>query len=219
VLVLGDAHDSAMVEIARRRTASAVTNVCSAPDALGQLSEDSRRWACVICGSLDIARIMTIARAVRGHEFLRSRESGIDYFWSGGHQTALAELRSKFAGLDQVSFIAGDIVETLDPVKLGPLALVYVDGDSFRATSHVIRRLFVHNQQPGGAMVIEDYGHARFWAAVLRCTTSSTGARTATASSRRLGVCLSSSKTPPSASGPYVARERMVRRSLTAAEP
>ncbi|HEY0712212.1 MAG TPA: TylF/MycF/NovP-related O-methyltransferase [Polyangia bacterium] len=273
-LVVGDVHESAVTELMRRLRASGVASTCVAPDALGALVDGPTRWSCVICGSLDVARITATARLVRAHDrlcalpfeampdlgtayrvlctqrkdaeeafvsplllgpvdvfalyeeslrrfdrtcqvrdfldlaqvlmqvvnrgvpgnvaefgsykghsgylmakLLRAlgsdkhltmfdafanfpRESGIDYFWSGGHQTALDEVKARLAGLDRISLVAGDIVETLAPATLGPLALVYVDCDSFRATSHVIQKLFVDNLQPGGAMVFEDYGHA-----------------------------------------------------------
>lgn len=87
-----------------------------------------------------------------------SEEAGVDYFWSSTHEVSFEEVAGRLAELPNVHLVRGDFTATLPAADLGPVALAYVDCDSYRAVSFLARQ-FDDLVSPGGWMLFEDYGH------------------------------------------------------------
>lgn len=85
---------------------------------------------------------------------------GVDRFWSGTHKVVFEQVREKFRERGNVRLVKGDFTRTLPETATGPLALAYVDCDSFRATRFLLEYLWAQRIPDGGIVVLEDYGHA-----------------------------------------------------------
>lgn len=92
-------------------------------------------------------------------ESFPSESAGVDYFWSGTHQVQLEEVAAKLAPLEAVRLVPGEFERTIPNCGIEPIALAYVDCDSYRAVSYLAGALFEERLSPGGFMVFEDYGH------------------------------------------------------------
>jgi len=66
-------------------------------------------------------------------ESFPSEDAGVDHFWSDTHDVDYEEVRAKLAEFDNVTLVKGDLTETLGDSDLEPLALAYIDCDSYRA--------------------------------------------------------------------------------------
>lgn len=84
---------------------------------------------------------------------------GLDYYWSDTHIVDFAAVQEKFRAFPNVHLIKGDFTETLATSGLGPIALAYVDCDSYRATRYLLDTLMAGGVSPMGILVCEDYGH------------------------------------------------------------
>jgi len=85
---------------------------------------------------------------------------GIDGFWSGTHQVDIDTVRAKFSDRPNVELVQGDFTQTLARTTTGPLALAFIDCDSYRATRYLLPELWNGRLEDGGVVVLEDYGHA-----------------------------------------------------------
>lgn len=85
---------------------------------------------------------------------------GVDRFWSGSHKVDFAEVRSKFNDRPGVRLIRGDFTHTLSETETGPIALAFIDCDSYRATKILLEKIWEHRLSTGGVVALEDYGHA-----------------------------------------------------------
>jgi len=88
-----------------------------------------------------------------------SEDAGVDSFWSDTHEVNFDEVRSKFTNNDKVKLIRGDFTKTLDGSGITKLSFIYIDCDSYRATTYLMEKLFDEVLSPGGLLVLEDYGH------------------------------------------------------------
>lgn len=86
--------------------------------------------------------------------------SGVDRFWSGTHKVNFENVKAKFQDRANVRFVQGDFTRTLAQTDTGPLALAFIDCDSYRATQYLLDELWHRRLTPGGIVVLEDYGHA-----------------------------------------------------------
>lgn len=84
---------------------------------------------------------------------------GVDRFWSGTHEVSFEAVKAKFSEFDSVHFERGEFGTTFDQSRLGPIALAYVDCDSYRAVRYLAERIWNERLVEGGIMVFEDYGH------------------------------------------------------------
>lgn len=84
---------------------------------------------------------------------------GVDRFWSSTHPVSFADVQAKFASIARAVLVRGDFTETLPRTDLGPLAVAYIDCDSYRATKYLIDALVPEKISPRGLLVCEDYGH------------------------------------------------------------
>ena len=84
---------------------------------------------------------------------------GIDKFWSQTHRVDFDKVKAKFDGQSRVRLVKGDFTRTLAETDIGPVALAYVDCDSFRATRYLFEKLLRDHLVPGGVLICEDYGH------------------------------------------------------------
>lgn len=87
-------------------------------------------------------------------------EVGVDRFWSGTHAVDFNEVKKKFADRQNVRLVKGDFSQTLPQTDTGPLALAYIDCDSYRATKYLLEYLWSERIPVGGIVAMEDYGHA-----------------------------------------------------------
>jgi hypothetical protein len=85
---------------------------------------------------------------------------GMDAFWSDTHSVDFDEVKSKFLDRPNVQLVRGDFTNTFDSTGIRQLSFVYIDCDSYRATTYLMERLFDKVLAPGGVMILEDYGHA-----------------------------------------------------------
>lgn len=85
---------------------------------------------------------------------------GVDRFWSGTHHVDFDEVKRNFADRPNVKLTKGDFTQTLPHTNTGPLALAYIDCDSYRATRWLLEYLWSARIPPGGIICMEDYGHA-----------------------------------------------------------
>lgn len=85
--------------------------------------------------------------------------AGIDRFWSRTHDVDFADVKHKFEGRSNVVLVKGDFTRTLVETETGPLSLVFVDCDSYRATKFLLNKLWDERLVTGGLIVLEDYGH------------------------------------------------------------
>ncbi len=85
---------------------------------------------------------------------------GVDRFWSGTHKVDFADVKKKFQDRSNVRLIKGDFTKTLPQTDTGPLALAFVDCDSYRATRFLLDYLWTRRIPEGGIVAMEDYGHA-----------------------------------------------------------
>ncbi|MGJ8670786.1 MAG: TylF/MycF/NovP-related O-methyltransferase [Oceanococcus sp.] len=85
---------------------------------------------------------------------------GIDKFWSNTHPVNFETVRAKFTDEKNVQLVKGDFTKTLAGTDTGPLALAFIDCDSFRATLHVLEEIWDKRLSVGGIVILEDYGHA-----------------------------------------------------------
>lgn len=84
---------------------------------------------------------------------------GIDHFWNDTHSTGLTAVRARLAAFPNVTLVPGDFTQTLADSGLGPVALAWVDCDSYRATRFLFDALWDRHVVPHGALICEDYGH------------------------------------------------------------
>jgi hypothetical protein len=84
---------------------------------------------------------------------------GVDRFWSHTHDVDFHSVQGKFEGVGRVTLVKGDFTQTLASSGIGPIALAYIDCDSYRATRFLIDALMPSKIVPGGLLVCEDYGH------------------------------------------------------------
>lgn len=84
---------------------------------------------------------------------------GVDHFWSATHAVDFEAVRAKFADRPGVTLVKGDFTETLSASGMGPLALAYIDCDSYRATRFLLQTLPGTHLSARGVLVCEDYGH------------------------------------------------------------
>ncbi|MFZ7107202.1 MAG: TylF/MycF/NovP-related O-methyltransferase [Bacteroidota bacterium] len=85
---------------------------------------------------------------------------GMDAFWTDTHTVDFEEVKSKFRDRPNVQLVRGDFTTTFDTSGIRQLSFVYIDCDSYRATTYLMERLFDTVLAPGGVMILEDYGHA-----------------------------------------------------------
>jgi O-methyltransferase len=88
-----------------------------------------------------------------------SETLGVDHFWNKSHHVDFENVRSKFINFDNVTLVKGDFTQTLASSGLGPVALAYVDCDSYRATRYLFDALLPEKLSPRGVLACEDYGH------------------------------------------------------------
>ena len=84
---------------------------------------------------------------------------GVDHYWNQSHQVNFEEVRAKFKAFPNVTLVKGDFTQTLPGANLGPLALAYIDCDSYRGTRYLVQQLWDRHLAPRSALVCEDYGH------------------------------------------------------------
>ncbi len=84
---------------------------------------------------------------------------GVDHFWSETHEVDFEDVRTKLAPFSNVQLVKGDFTETLASTATGPLALAYIDCDSYRATRFLFDALLPDGISAGGLLICEDYGH------------------------------------------------------------
>ena len=85
---------------------------------------------------------------------------GVDRFWSGTHVVDFAQVQEKFRDRQNVHLVKGDFTRTLAQTDTGPLALAYIDCDSYRATRYLLDYIWNQRLSAGGIVAMEDYGHA-----------------------------------------------------------
>ncbi|MBP6335639.1 MAG: class I SAM-dependent methyltransferase [Bacteroidia bacterium] len=88
-----------------------------------------------------------------------TEEMGVDSFWSETHEVNYEEVKSKFADNNKVKLVKGDFTKTLADIKIDKLSFIYIDCDSYRASTFLMEELFDKVLSPGGLLVLEDYGH------------------------------------------------------------
>lgn len=88
-----------------------------------------------------------------------SETLGIDQFWNDSHPVDFEAVRARLAPFPNVTLVRGDFTETLARSDVGPVALAYVDCDSYRATHYLLDTIIDQHLVLGGMMVCEDYGH------------------------------------------------------------
>ena len=84
---------------------------------------------------------------------------GVDAFWSDTHEVNFEEVKSKFTDRSNVQLVKGDFTQTLNSVRPEMLSFIYVDCDSYRASTFLMEELFEKTLSSGGVMILEDYGH------------------------------------------------------------
>ncbi|MBK6837707.1 MAG: class I SAM-dependent methyltransferase [Bacteroidetes bacterium] len=84
---------------------------------------------------------------------------GVDAFWSDTHEVNFEEVKAKFTDRKNVELVKGDFTETLSTVRPAQLSFIYVDCDSYRATTFLMKELYDTVLSSGGVMILEDYGH------------------------------------------------------------
>ena len=84
---------------------------------------------------------------------------GVDAFWSDTHEVNFEEVKAKFTDRKNVELVKGDFTETLSTVRPVQLSFIYVDCDSYRATTFLMKELYDTVLSSGGVMILEDYGH------------------------------------------------------------
>jgi len=85
---------------------------------------------------------------------------GVDSFWSDTHEVNFEEVNSKFKDNNKVVLVKGDFTKTLETADIKKLSFIYIDCDSYRATTYLMEKLFDDVLSVGGLLVLEDYGHA-----------------------------------------------------------
>lgn len=85
---------------------------------------------------------------------------GVDRFWSGTHQVDFAQIQQRFSDRANVRLVKGDFTRTVLETDTGPLALTFIDCDSYRATRVLLAELWGSRVPVGGIVIMEDYGHA-----------------------------------------------------------
>jgi hypothetical protein len=85
---------------------------------------------------------------------------GVDSFWSGTHKVDFEAVKRKFRDRGNVRMIKGDFTITAAQTDTGPLALAFIDCDSYRATRSLLEYLWSNRIPVGGIVAMEDYGHA-----------------------------------------------------------
>jgi hypothetical protein len=85
--------------------------------------------------------------------------AGVDRFWGGTHKVDFESVRAKFTDRPNVRLVKGDFTCTLGQTDTGPLALAFVDCDSWRATAFLLENVWTQRLVPGGILALEDYGH------------------------------------------------------------
>ncbi|HNS11829.1 MAG TPA: TylF/MycF/NovP-related O-methyltransferase [Bacteroidia bacterium] len=86
-------------------------------------------------------------------------DMGVDSFWSDTHEVNYEEVKSKFKDNKKVTLVKGDFTKTLEASEIKKLALIYIDCDSYRATTYLMEKLFEDVLSERGLLVLEDYGH------------------------------------------------------------
>ena len=92
-------------------------------------------------------------------EYFPEENLGIDMFWSKTHYVNFEEVSKKFISFENVKLVKGDFINTIKDFKTEQFSLIYVDCDSFRATSFILNELYELNLTRGGIIIFEDYGH------------------------------------------------------------
>lgn len=85
---------------------------------------------------------------------------GVDRFWSGTHAVDFSQIQERFRDRANVRLVKGDFTLTVRETDTGPLALTFIDCDSYRATRVLLRELWDSRVPVGGIVIMEDYGHA-----------------------------------------------------------
>ena len=89
-------------------------------------------------------------------------QATIDRYSVGWDKGSIEKVHQAFSllGVPQVRYICvkGWFQETLPKSSIGKIALLHVDADWYESVKLVLGR-FYHDIQPGGYIVIDDYGH------------------------------------------------------------
>lgn len=93
-------------------------------------------------------------------EHFPAEDAGVDRFWSHTHTVDFASIQAQFKDRDNVRLVKGDFTTTLAQTDTGPIALAFIDCDSYRATLSVLEQIWTDRLRVGGLVILEDYGHA-----------------------------------------------------------
>lgn len=88
-----------------------------------------------------------------------SEDLGIDNTWSNTHQVSFEDVKRKFSDNKNVTFVKGDIRETLPSLKTNKWSFAFIDVDSYDATLSALQNVFPRLQK-GGVVLCEDYGES-----------------------------------------------------------
>lgn len=80
--------------------------------------------------------------------------------WAVGAEEVKQNLAGTGYPLDELVFVEGDILETLNEIKPEKIALLRLDTDWYRSTAFELEQLYPL-VSTGGVLVIDDYGHFR----------------------------------------------------------
>ena len=89
--------------------------------------------------------------------------------YTGAFRGELEELRGTFKKLgilDKFQFVQGRFEETLPQAKVGPIALLHIDGDWYSSVKACLDNLY-DRVSPGGIIQLDDYG---FWQGAEKAT-------------------------------------------------
>jgi hypothetical protein len=89
--------------------------------------------------------------------------------YTGAFRGEIEEVKGTFQRLgilDKFRFVQGKFEDTLPQTKLGPIALLHIDGDWYSSVKACLDNLYDH-VSPGGIIQLDDYG---FWRGAEKAT-------------------------------------------------